>query len=274
MIKLKFREGGADVWAQASLKRVNFTDVLLPWKSDMKQPVTSWKPDCVWCLACFGTATPSPFDAPTFSIHRHKGHSAGPNFRTKAEKEKAVGPNRSSPGPGAVCGPGQERQTGAAHSSGSVYWRQLTCAVIKTHQQLEQERGVLAGGGVLLRSSVFPNACPGPRRILHLSLWCGAKTGPRSPVPRPCCFLHAPLGRGGVGGWAWAEAEVLLWNRAERDSRPGSSPLHPPRMFAIPPRALQMPQSQRGRRRLSGETGTGGFSAAASNDHRQQMEHN
>ncbi|KAL6472339.1 hypothetical protein MHYP_G00185270 [Metynnis hypsauchen] len=62
-------------------------------------------------------------------------------------------------------------------------------------------------------------------------------------MPASCTLRWAGERR----GWFRADAEVLLWNKTQGDSRASSSPLHPPRVCAIPPRALQMPPSQQGR---------------------------
>lgn len=69
-------------------------------------------------------------------------------------------------------------QTGAVHLNASVYWRQLTCAVIKTHQQLE---GVLE----TRCRSCFSKMLPGPPS--------GPSPGSLGLVQESACFLHALL---------------------------------------------------------------------------------
>lgn len=94
----------------------------------------------------------------------------------------------------------QTHQTGAVHLSASVYWRQLTCTVIKTHQQLE---GVLE----MLCRSCFSWMLPGPPS--------DPSPGSLGFVQESACFFHAPLGcslkgedRSGAENHGWGRQQA------------------------------------------------------------------
>lgn len=143
----------------------------LPHGTLLKRPTVS-NP---WCVLANQL---SPFHPASLghAFLQHKAHLASLIFeqthkKTRTQLCKSIGA-RLGLRP-------QPHQTEAVHLNASVYWRQLTCAVIKTHQQLE---GVLE----TWCRSCFSRMLPGPPS--------DPSPGSLGLVQESAWFLHAPLG--------------------------------------------------------------------------------
>lgn len=173
-----------------------------------------WKrPLCPFCICGVKSTRPSSCHLPpcSSSVHKHKSQSAVLIFEQKRKQDGRNGViwcHSPPPRWGSGAFWAGLKQTVAAHFSDCARWWQLTHAVIKTSQQLEQSRH--AGGG--LRQDGNPVFRPRPSPLNpHLSYWCRAK---------------APSHTAGSGTLQCARlgAAVRLWN-GPTDSRNGSSSL-------------------------------------------------